>query len=145
MVLSLENACEVLHNSLPKLLLSATLLSSINLKGMKVAIVAVGKYPYLVSVFTMLCVHKCIHVHSMCTWCVFRVYVCTDVCLRYLCAHMCLGYVCACEHNMCMYSGHVSMYVFRVYLFIICTVGIHLSMCVYVQPECIHCSLYHIP
>ena len=63
-VLSLEKACEVLHNSLPELLLSATLLSSINLKGMKVAIVAVGKYPYLVSVFTMLCVRAQVYTCS---------------------------------------------------------------------------------
>ena len=99
-VLSLENVCEFLHNSLPKLLLSATLLSRTNLKGVKVPIVVVGKYPiptsFLVSVFTMLCVHKCIHVHSMCTWCAFRVYICTRV------FRVC---VCACEHNM---------YVFRV-------------------------------
>ena len=96
-VLSLENACEVFHNSLPELLLSATLLSSINLKGMKVAIVAVGKYPYLVSVFTMLCVHKCIHVHSMCTWCVFRVYVCACVFRVFVCTCVFRVSVCACD------------------------------------------------
>jgi hypothetical protein len=57
-ILALENSCEVLHHSLPKLLLSTTLLSSIDLKVVEVAIVAVGKYPYLISV---LCVYMCSH------------------------------------------------------------------------------------
>ena len=91
-VLSLENACEILHNSLPKLLLSATLLSSINLKGMEVPIVAVCKYPYLISVFMMLCVQVYRCVHGACSGCVFvhvlRIFACT--CVFRVC-------VCACD------------------------------------------------
>ena len=89
-VLSLENACEVLHNSLPKLLLSATLLSSINLEGVEIPIVAVGKYSYLVSCYV--CTSACMFivcVHGVCSGCMF-----VHVCLGCLCAHVCLGYVC---------------------------------------------------
>ena len=54
------------------------------------------------------------------------------MCLGYVCVHVIVHEcMCTCEHIMRIYSGCVSMYEFGVYLFIICTVGICLSMCVY--------------
>ena len=79
-VLALEKTCEVLHHSLPKLLLSTTLLSGVILQGVEVAIVAVSEYLYLISVFRV-CV--CTRV---CSWCVYaHMYVCTCGCVQGVC------------------------------------------------------------
>ena len=68
------------------------ILSSINLKGMEVPIVAVCKYPYLISVFMMLCANVymfIVSVHGACSGCVF-------VHVLDIYVHVCLGYVCLC-------------------------------------------------
>ena len=56
-VFSFEKTCEVLHHSLPKLLLCTTLFTSVNLQGVEVAVVAVSKYPHL---YSRVCVCMCV-------------------------------------------------------------------------------------